>query len=85
MRLTARSLLIEPSFSLTRAVGRPKRPCLIELDRDQVAVLRVHRGAGRDIDLAPGLALAHRHEPAAAVRQRAEHADLALALRDPAP
>ena len=29
MRLTARSLLIEPSFSLTRALGWPKRPCLI--------------------------------------------------------
>ena len=47
-------------------------------DGDQVAVLGVGGCAGRDRKLAAELLLVDRHEPAAAARQRAEHAEHAL-------
>ena len=78
IRLTARSLLSEPSRSFTRAVGRPKRPCARQLDRDQVAVAAPVGGAGRNGELAAELLLVDRHQPAAAARQRAEDAEHAL-------
>ena len=77
MRLTARSLLIEPSRSSTRAVGSPSRLCGCDADGDQVAVLRVLGGALRDRKLLAELLLVDRHEPAAAARQRAEDAERA--------
>ena len=79
IRLTARSLLSEPSRSLTRAVGRPKpRRARRDLDRDEVAVLRVGGRARRDRELAAELLLVDRREPAAAAGQRAEDAEHAL-------
>ncbi len=79
IRLTARSLLSEPSFSVTRATGEsePPRPGR-HLDRHQIAVLRIAAGAGRDRKLAAELLLVDRREPPAAARQRAEDAEHAL-------
>ena len=79
IRLTARSLLSEPSRSTTRAVGRPK-------PRRGGAVSTATRspscaspvGARRDRELAAELLLVDRREPAAAARQRAEDAERAL-------
>jgi hypothetical protein len=49
-----------------------------QLDRDQIAVLRIAGHAARNVELAAGLALVDRHQPSA-VRHCAEDADLALA------
>ena len=79
IRLTAFSLLIEPSRSTTRAVGSPNpRRGGADLDRDEIAVLGVAGRAGRDHEFAAELLLVDRREPAAATRQRAEDAERAL-------
>ena len=75
-----RALALERAEPFLDARGRQAEAALRDqLDRDQVAVLRVRGRAGGDVEFAPGLLLVDRHEPPAAVRQRAEHADLALA------
>ena len=78
IRLTARSLLSEPSRSFTRAVGRPKRPWRVSSTATRSPSCGVRGRAGRDVELAAELLLVDRHQPSAAVRQRAEHAELAL-------
>ena len=79
IRLTARSLLSEPSRSFTRAVGRPKprwRAATSTATRSPSCASRAR--AGRDRELAAELLLVDRDEPAAAVGQRAEDAEHAL-------
>ena len=76
IRLTARSLLSEPSRSSTRAVGRPKPAVRAARSTATRSPSCASLGrAGRDRQLAAELLLVDRHEPAAAVRQRAEDAE----------
>ena len=79
IRLTAFSLLTEPSRSTTRAVARPNpRRGGADFDRAEVAVLGVAGRACRDHEFAAELLLVDRREPAAATRQRAEDAERPL-------
>jgi hypothetical protein len=79
IRLTARSVLSEPSFSVTRALREAVAAAARRhLDRDQIAVARVRAGAGGDRELATELLLVDRLEPTAAARGRAENAEHAL-------
>ena len=78
IRLMARSVLSEPSLSLTRAVGKPKPRARHDFDGDEIAIRGFQARAGRNRELATELLLVDRNEPAAAVRQCAEHAEDAL-------
>ena len=75
-----RALALERAEPLLHARGRQAEAAARrrDLDRDQVAVLRVAAGAGGIASSRPSCFLSIGDEPAAAVRQRAEDAEHAL-------
>ena len=75
IRLTARSLLSEPSCSTTRAVGRPRRGARPASTATKSPSSRIECRAGRNGELLAQHFLVDRLEPPAAVGQLAEDPD----------
>ena len=82
IRLTARSLLSEPSRSTTVPVGKPEPAVARHFDRDEIAVDGARGGVGGNAQFAAELLLVDRHQPAAAAGQAAKNAERATAWRD---
>ena len=78
IRLTAFSLLSEPSRSTTEPAGRPKPALARHLDGDKIAVDGAGSALARDRQLATELFLVDRNKPPAAVGQSAKNAEHAL-------
>ncbi len=78
IRLTARSLCERAELFLDAAGGQAEAPLPRHLDGDEIAVLGISGGAGRDRNLAPELFLVDRRQPAGAAGQRAENAEHAM-------
>ena len=78
IRLTAFSLLSEPSFSTTEPAGSPRRALARDLDGDEIAVNGAAGTFARNRQFAAELLLVDRDEPAAAIRQTAKDAEHAV-------
>ncbi len=77
IRLTARSLLSEPSRATTVPVGKPKPAVARHFDRDEIAVDRARCGIGRNVEFAAELLFVDRHQPATAAGKAAKNSERA--------